>query len=196
MPSPPESIVAFPEEAPLRESLLPRRHTLETRSGRHFDVRAARSVDLPALRLFLSRITPEDLRYRFLSPVKKVPDGLLQQLLGYDHVHAEHFLAFEQNGAAIIASAIVAANRKSETAEIAICTRPDYKDLGLSWALLEYVSRWASRHGFCELIALEAIDHGDALQLEREQGFRVDPDRSSPGLICMTKRLHPSDRKH
>ena len=189
------SVIMFPEEAPLPEPLMPRRDVLETRSGRRFDVRIARPLDLPALKLFLSRITPEDLRFRFLSPAKTVPDGLLQQLLGYDHVSAEHFLVLEPKGNEIIASAVVAGDRKSATAEIAICTRPDYKGLGLSWALLSYATQWAKGHGAYEAVAIEAMDHADAIKLEHEQGFRADPDQSCPGVQRLIKPLKGRSRR-
>ncbi len=167
---------------------------MATRSGRAFDVRPARPLDLPALRAFLAQIEPEDLRFRFLSPFRQVPDGLIKQVLGNDHHRVEHFLASEPGAETIVASAVIAAEGRSGGGEVAICTHPQYKGLGLSWALLEHATAWADAHGFCEVIALEAIDHRDAIELEREQGFKADVDAANPGVVRMTKRLRKARR--
>jgi acetyltransferase len=191
---PDDSVILFQKDQTVDDRPSLRRDHIETKSGRQFDVRAARPLDMPALRLFLSRITADDLRFRFLSPVRDVSDGLIRQLLGYDHATAEHFLAFEPGGAEIIASAVVALGSDGQAAEVAICTRPDFKHLGLSWSLLDHATAWAARHGACELLTLEAIDHADAIRLEQEQGFKIDPRQTNSGMLRLSRRLKPASK--
>lgn len=167
---------------------FPPRDRLTTASGAWFEVRAARPLDQPALQAFLARLTLDDLRFRFLSPIRRPPDLLVRQLLRVDHRRTEHLLVFAPHGCEILASAVIAIDA-GHVAEIAICTRPDWQGHGISWALLDYATGWAARHGGTTAIVLEAIDHDDAIRLEREQGFRADPHPAAPGVVRLVKFL-------
>ena len=187
MSSEDDAILIFPGDELSEASCA--RGTLSTRSGETFELCIARPNDMPALKAFLSSLSPDDLRFRFLSPIHAVSNALVDQLLGQDHDRVEHFLALPVGTSEIAASAIIAFDDARRSAEIAICTAPKYKHKGLSWALLTYATDWAVNRGACEVVAVEAADHADAIRLEREQGFTVDPGQSCPGVTRLRKRV-------
>lgn len=66
---------------------------LTTHSGFKFHVRPARPDDVVALGAFFAMVTPEDLRFRFLSSMKKVDEDRLKSMTSEDHRQTESFLA-------------------------------------------------------------------------------------------------------
>ena len=144
---------------------------LITRSGFQVHVRPARREDEPALASFFRHVGPDDIRFRFLSALSTVGHDFLVRLCQVDHDRTEDFLAFGEDGQTIIASAMLAADAQLERAEVAISIRADHKGRGISWTLLEYLSRYARAKGIKTLESIESRDNHEAIELEREMGF-------------------------
>lgn len=159
---------------------------ITTSDGTQMFVRQARPLDMPAVRLFFSRLTPEDVRFRFLSG-PRINDGVVEHLLSLDHLKSEHFLAFAAGHSEIVASAVVAIG-PDDKAEVALCTHPEFKHRGVSWALLEIATEWARRHGATAIMSLELRDHREAVAMEREQGF-VAVEAGDPAVVTLEKPL-------
>jgi len=114
---------------------------LVTRSGFRFLVRTAGPDDGAALTALFDHMTKDDLRFRFLSAVRKVSPKQIEDMTHVDHIRTEDFLAFEPGSTRIIANAMLAADKKLEVAEFAIAVDSDFKDRGIEAALLEHVIR-------------------------------------------------------
>ena len=166
---------------------------LTTRTGLALFVRPVNPDDADRLAAFLASLTPEDLRFRFLTPVTKPSRSLLETLVSVDHVRTEDYLAFADtgNGEELIASAMLAAGPDLERAEVAIAIRPDYKQRGVGWTLLEFVAGEAAAHGIRLLESIECGDNRTAISLEREMGFSVGPCPGDPTLTLVCKTLCP-----
>jgi acetyltransferase len=162
--------------------------TLETRQGLRFRVRRAAPEDFPALKLFLRQLTPDDIRFRFLSPMRMVSDNLVQLLLREDR-STEHFLVFKPGEDAIIASGMLAIDPDFRKAEVALCIRPEFKHAGISWSLLAFLLEEARARGVDMVEAIEAPDHREAIALEREMGFEIDRANGDPSAIVVRKVL-------
>jgi N-acetylglutamate synthase-like GNAT family acetyltransferase len=162
---------------------------LTTSSGFEFTVRPANSLDEPALKAFFAHVTPEDLRFRFLSGLKTVGQSQITAMTDFDHRKTENFLAFVDDGAEIIATAMLACDDNLETGEVALAIRPEYKNRGVSWDLLSHVARYAEAKGLKTLEAIESRDHHVAIDMEREMGFVVKPYPGDPTLALVQRRL-------
>jgi len=70
------------------------------------------------------------------------------------------------------------------------CTR-DYVDKrkGISWTLLEHVAHLAKSKGFETLESIEARDHHEAIEMEREMGFTASASPGDPTLIVLRVKL-------
>lgn len=160
---------------------------LVTRTGFRFDIRPACPDDEAALAEFFRHVTPEDRRFRFLTGLREVGHDFLIRLTQVDHDRTEDFLAFAEGGDMIIASAMLAADPDLTRAEVAISIRSDYKKRGLSWTLLEHLSRFAQAKGIKTLQSIESRDNHDAIRLEREMGFVATAYPGDATLVLVQK---------
>jgi GNAT superfamily N-acetyltransferase len=163
--------------------------SITTRSGFTFRIRSASPSDEAALDDFFHHVTPEDLRYRFLTALDEVSDEQLELMTRIDHRRTENFLAFEINREDIIATAMLAADPRLENAEVAISVRSDYKHRGISWKLLEHVTEFARKRGISRLQSIQSRADYEAIQLEREMGFSVEGYPGDSTLVLLQKEL-------
>ena len=162
-----------------------------TRTGLRLYVRPVDYRDRKTLELFLASLAHEDLRFRFLTPLTRPSQSLLDALVGVDHVDTEDFLAFAEvdGGKKLVASAMLAADPKMDRAEVAIAIRPDYKKRGVGWTLLDLVARNARARGIRRLESVECRDNRAAIDLEKEMGFTAEPYPGDSSLILVRKDL-------
>ena len=163
--------------------------TLTTRSNYSFHVRAAQANDQPALAEFFKHVGKDDLRFRFLSPINTVGPHLIATLVNVDHQRTENILALDTDGETVIASAMLAADADGKRAEVAMAIRADYKRKGISWTLLEHVALLAGRKGIQTLESIEARDHYEAIEMEREMGFTASTCPGDPTLVVLRVQL-------
>ena len=145
---------------------------LTTRNGINFHVRSAKPSDEPGLAEFFAHVEKDDLRFRFLSGVATVGHHLLAMMTEVDHDRTENILAFDTDGKTIIASAMLAADADGKRAEVAMAIREDFKLKGISWTMLEHITHIAKAKGITTLESIEARDHHEAIEMEREMGFK------------------------
>lgn len=163
--------------------------TLTTRSGFSLPVRPARPGDEAALAAFFDHVTPEDLRFRFLSGIHRVSPDRLAEMTHIDHALIEHFLGFDPDSGQIIASAMVAADKARTTGEVAIAIDAEYKSRGIGWVLLGHVARFARAHGMKRLQSIENRENRAAIELEHEMGFTARPHPDDGSLILVEAEL-------
>lgn len=162
---------------------------LTTHSGFKFQVRTARPDDEAGLHEFFKHVTPEDLRFRFLSSVKEVGHDRLAQMTRVDHRQTESFVAQEREGGPIIAAAMLACDAGLETGEVAVSISAGYKNRGIGWELLRHVTRYAEARGVTRLQSLEDRSNLSAIQLEREMGFTSSAYPGDSTLVLLEKTL-------
>jgi ribosomal protein S18 acetylase RimI-like enzyme len=162
---------------------------LTTHTGFAFHVRPARPEDEAALGAFFEHVTPEDLRFRFLSSIKAVGHEQLVAMTKVDHQRTESFLAFAQEGGPIIAAAMLACDAGLDLGEVAISISADYKNRGVGWELLGHLTRYAQSKGVGQLQSLESRSNESAIQLERELGFTAETYPGDSTLVMLRKTL-------
>jgi len=162
---------------------------LTTRTGHNFHVRPVTASDEPALAEFFTHVTPDDLRFRFLTSINIVGHDRLAAMTQVDHRQKENFLAFAEDGVTVIATAMLACDAALETGEVAISIRADYKRRGISWALLAHVARFAESIGVQTLQSIESSANHAAIELEREMGFTVHSYPGDATLMLIQRKL-------
>lgn len=162
---------------------------LTTRSGVRLNVRPASPEDEPTLGEFFAHVTPDDIRFRFLSPMRTVGREQLRELLEVDHTRTENFLAFDASGRKLLATAMLAADPSLEKAEVAIAVRADMKHHGIGWTLLQYLADYARARGIKAIESIEARDNREAIALEKEMGFTATACPGDSTLVLVRKVL-------
>jgi len=163
---------------------------LVTRSGYRFHVRPAMELDVQAVEGFFANVTPADLRFRFLTGVSHVPEEIITSMVRVDHRKTENFLAIDPDGS-LVGSAMVAADDRLDTAEVAISIHRDYKGRGIGWMLLGHVAAYARARGIRRLQSIENRENHAAIELEREMGFTARPVEGEPALVLVECLLNP-----
>jgi acetyltransferase len=150
---------------------------LDTRSQLRLHVRPVLPGDADVLAGFFRHVTPEDLRFRFLSAIREVGPDRIAAMTQIDYRRTMTFLAFA--GETLVACATLAADADLKRAEVAISVHRDFKQRGVSWTLLEHVLRYARAEGIATVESVESADNRAALSLEHEMGFREVPNGDS-----------------
>ena len=170
---------------------------LTTRTGLRLYVRPVNPEDREALEAFLARLAHDDLRFRFLTPLARPSRSLLDALIAVDHVRTEDYLAFADldGRKQLVASAMLAADRSLERAEVAIAVRPDFKQRGIGWTLLDFVARDARARGIKRLESIECRDNREAISLAREMGFTASSYPGDATLTLVARDLAPVPKR-
>lgn len=84
-------------------------------------------------------MTPEDLRFRFLTTVKDVGHHRLAAMTTNENRQTENFVAFTDDGKTVIATGMLACDAPLERGEVAISIRSEYNHRGVGWELLRHL---------------------------------------------------------
>jgi GNAT superfamily N-acetyltransferase len=165
---------------------------LITRTGFEFAVRPVVPFDEPALAGLFNHVDKDDIRFRFLSP-RKPGHEMFKELIDVDHARKESYLAIAPDGKTVIANAMVAADAANECAEVAIAMHRDYKGKGMGWTLLKYIVEQEKRKGVRKLQSIESRENHEAIQLEREMGFKASSCPGDGSLMLLEFDLTEGD---
>jgi len=162
---------------------------LTTRTGFRFHVRPARPADEGTLAEFFTHVTHDDLRFRFLTGLNEVGHDRIAAMAMVDHKQTENFLAFDEHGSTMIATAMLACDPALDHGEVAITIRKDFKHRGVSWELLAHIARFAEAKGVKTLESIESQENHAAIELEREMGFTAEPYPGDSTLMLVRRKL-------
>lgn len=167
--------------------------TLVTRSGVRLHVRPAAHDDIEALGRFFARMTPEDLRFRFLTGMREVSHNWLSAMAtANDDRQSNSLIAFDDEGE-IIATAMLVGDEHCERGEAAIALRGDSKNRGIGWTLLDHLVGYARRRGYRSVESIEHRTNNAAISLEKEMGFQAIPLDDNPTLVRLRRVLDIAD---
>ncbi|WP_433911098.1 N-acetyltransferase family protein [Sphingomonas yabuuchiae] len=161
---------------------------LVTRHGTVLHVRPAREEDEPALAAFFADVSPQDLRFRFLTGVRVVSHERLSGMIRANDATSESLIAFDDGGA-IVAAAMLAGDDTLQTAEAAVAIRRDMKAHGIGWTLLDHLVGHAKRKGYRTIEAIEDRDNRSAITIEKEMGFAPYPVEGDPMLVRLKREI-------
>ena len=165
--------------------------SLTTLSGLRLNIRPAAPEDEMTVREFFASLGPDDLRFRFLSPMPRLCESLYDTLLRVDHVRTEDYLVFvdEDGEDRMVASAMLSCDPETKTAEVAISVHPSFRNKGVGWSLLDFIARDAEQRGMKVLQSIECPDNRGALEVEKDLGFEISFYPGDPRLNLVSKRL-------
>ncbi|MBM3545491.1 MAG: hypothetical protein FJX54_00955 [Alphaproteobacteria bacterium] len=88
--------------------------------GRRVRIRPIRPEDEPRLHVFSTRLTPEDVRMRFLQPLKRLSQPMAQRLSQIDYAREMALVALEGEGDEILGIARLSTPSDASGAEFAL----------------------------------------------------------------------------
>lgn len=177
-----------------RRGELPWTEQLTMDDGRSFVVRPIEPADAPVLAEVFHLLTPEEVRYRFLHPVKELTPAMLKQLTEIDRRHAIALVVAEAGaaGTALIGAVGRAATVKgTRDAEFGIVVGRPLAGRGLGRHLLKRLLHWARLKRLETLYGTVLADNAPMLDLATRLGFSREHVSGEPGLMRVAMRLPP-----
>jgi len=151
-----------------------------------FRLRPVRPEDAQAFVAFAGRITPEDMRMRFLSPMRELPPSLLARLTQIDYDREMAFVLLDKDNA-VAGVARLAADPDGQRAEFAVISRSDLKGHGIGHLLMDRLVAYARSRGIAELFGDILAENTAMLALCHDLGCSITPP--SRGIVRATMNL-------
>ena len=161
-----------------------------TWTGVPITIRTARPDDEALLTELFRNVSPDDLRFRFLSSLSRVPPEQIRRMTHVDHETAESYLAFlSDDPQTAVATAMLASDPTGKRAEVAVSLHADYRQRGIGWEMLSFLSEQAEARGIEVIESVESRDNRAALEVERDMDFKLESIPGDPTLVLVSKRL-------
>jgi acetyltransferase len=162
--------------------------------GRGLLLRPIRPEDEPAYVGLYRSLSPEQIRMRFLHPMKGLSHGLAARLTQIDYDREMAFVVEEKAASGpseLCGSVRLAADPSGEKAEFAIVVRSDRTGLGLGPMLMRRILDYAASRGIGEIYGDVLHENRPMLDICRALGFRLSTAADDPGIYRVSLRLFP-----
>ncbi len=151
--------------------------------GQTFTLRPIRPEDADAHAAMLSRMTPEDMRFRFFSPMRSLPTEQITRLCDVDYTREMAFIAKHEDGRTLGVARLVRNDTDGKSAEFAIMVDPDAKGLGLGTALMHAIIGWGHSMGVEDIQGQILADNAPMLAFIKRLGFVVTRVAGEPDMM-------------
>ncbi|MFH1803626.1 MAG: bifunctional acetate--CoA ligase family protein/GNAT family N-acetyltransferase [Pseudomonadota bacterium] len=142
--------------------------------GTTYMLRPIKPEDEPAHYQFMSKLTPEDIHFRFFGSVRELPHSEMARQTQLDYDRAMAFVATVRDGEEkdqIQGIVQVAIDPKNENAEYAVMVRSDLKGRGLGRILMEKMIEFCRAKGVQNFVGQVLPDNRRMLTLCEKLGF-------------------------
>jgi acyl-CoA synthetase (NDP forming)/RimJ/RimL family protein N-acetyltransferase len=156
------------------EGMSYKEHVL-LKNGQGIFFKPAESYDQKRVKDFMSRLSQESLRMRFMASVSEVSDQIILDLCTGDFKERGCLLASvgEDNNAKVIGLANYISMGNNRTAEVAFLIEDSYQGLGISTLLMERLSGIAAANGIIEFEAEVLPDNQQMMNVFKSSGFDI-----------------------
>ncbi len=152
--------------------------------GQNFLVRPIRPEDADAHAAMISRFSQEDMRYRFFSPLKKLPIEQIVRMADVDYTREMAIIAVhEATGDTVGVARLVRNDTDGTSAEFAVAVDPGFKTFGLGTLLMQNVMEWGKTQGVKEINGQILADNAPMLAFVRRLGFAVARMPDEPDIM-------------
>ncbi|MDO6962986.1 bifunctional acetate--CoA ligase family protein/GNAT family N-acetyltransferase [Rhizobium alvei] len=158
-------------------------------TGHSYHIRPIQPSDVELYPDFLARVSPEDIRLRFLTPRKSFPDQMLKRLTQLDYDREIAFVALTKESGELAGIGRLNADPDHEVAEYALLVRTDLQGHGLGWALLKQLVDYAVKEGLRRIEGLILAENVRMLAMCEEFGFQIRPHPQDPTTRIATLDL-------
>ncbi|MDO9708219.1 bifunctional acetate--CoA ligase family protein/GNAT family N-acetyltransferase [Paracraurococcus lichenis] len=162
-----------------------------TRSGEVLEVRPIRPEDAAAHAEAFRKLDPEDVRWRFFSPLKEMAPTLVARLTQIDYDREIAFVAVRRapdgGEETVGVSRLIRDPGEPASAEFAVIVLKAMKGQGLGRHLMERLFEWGRANGVREVLGHVLADNAPMLAFVRSLGFTLK--RSAEEEEVMEARL-------
>jgi len=172
-PPAPLAIAPYPVELTEHRQLGPDRIT----------IRPIRPEDAAAHTAFFSRLSPQDIRYRFFSAMRELSPEQTVRLTQVDYSREMAFIAVNQATGDTVGVSRLACDPDGESGEFAVIVQADMKGRGLATHLIRRLIEWARTRGLKQVVGQILADNHPMLSFTRHLGFTLHRMPDDPEVI-------------
>lgn len=161
-------------------------------------LRPVRPEDETMFREFFGRVTPDDLRLRFFTPIKEFSHTFIARLTQLDYDRAMAFVAIDKANGEMLGAVRLHSDSNYNTGEYGIMTRTDMRGRGLGWLLMSMIIDYAKAEGLKVIEGQVLRENTMMLAMCAQLGFtsRPDPDDQGVRLVKLKVDEVPDIREH
>ncbi len=181
-----------PGEPPARLAIAPYPAELvEHRllGGEAITVRPVRPEDAQAHIAFFSRLSPQDIRYRFFSVMRELSPEQAVRLTQVDYDREMAFIGVRDATGETTGVARLACDTDGRSGEFAVIVQADMKGRGLASLLMRRLIDWGRTQGLQEIEGQILADNQPMLAFIRHLGFTVRRMADDPEVMQATLAL-------
>jgi len=160
-----------------------------TDNGYRIFIRPIRPADEHLYGSFIGKLSPEDIRFRFLTPRKEFSHKFIARFTQIDYARAMAFVALDKEQKELLGVARLAADPDYITGEYAIIVRSDLKGSGIGWALMRHLIAYAEKEGLRQLVGDVLAGNQRMLDMCTALGFEVSADPEDPSIRKVRLKL-------
>lgn len=169
----------------------PQGELVRTQDDRQLLMRPIDPGDVEAMQRCFTRLSPEDIRRRFLHAMSELPAPMAQRLCRIDPALETAYVLMDESvqPAEMRGVGRIYVDEAADSAEFSVLVEQDWSRLGLGALLMQRLVDDCRRRGLAELWGYVLLENRPMLQLCRELGFvqRMMPDE--PGTALITLKL-------
>jgi GNAT superfamily N-acetyltransferase len=187
-PLPPRSSERF---ARAHVALSSEGERVRAHDGRELVLRAIEPGDVAAMQRCFNRLSPEDIRRRFLHAMSELPAPMAQRLCRIDPTLETALVLMDESVKPTEMRGVgrIYVDEATDSAEFSVLVEQDWSRVGLGALLMQRLVDDSRRRGLYELWGYVLLENRPMLQLCKELGFsqRLIPDE--PGTAQITLKL-------
>jgi acetyltransferase len=161
-----------------------------TLDGTPIGLRPLRPEDEPVLQDLFAHMSREDVRLRFLVPMRELNHALAARLSHLDYGREMALVA--QHDEMTLGVARYSADPDRRSAEFAVAVRSDWHGRGVGHLLMGRLIEVAQQSGIGELVGLVLHGNKPMLDMCRKLGFSITPEPNDATVLRVRKSLAPA----
>ena len=151
----------------------PKGEVVHTADGRELVMRDIEPGDVAALQRCFKRLSPQDVRRRFMHAMSELPAPMAQRLCRIDPAMEAAFVLMDETvtPAELRGVGRIFVDEASNTAEFSVLVEREWTRIGLGALLMQQLVDESRRRGITELWGYVLMENRPMLQLCKELGF-------------------------
>lgn len=151
--------------------------------GERLTIRPIRPEDAENHLAFFSRLSPEDIRFRFFSAMRQLSAEQTVRLTQVDYDREIAFVAVRDADSDTVAVARLVCDADRRSGEFAVIVQADMKGRGLATRLMRRLIDWARAKGLPAITGQVLADNAPMLAFVRHLGFSVHRMLEEPDVM-------------
>jgi acetyltransferase len=159
--------------------------------GRPMTVRPVAPTDRDDIQAFVRDLEPETRRRRYFTPIRELPEPMLDALAHPDPARESVFVAVAEDDAhpRMVGLAQYATAEPAKDCEVALVIADDVQGQGLGSRLMAILLDAAKTRGYRRAVGDVLRENRAMITLARRTGFDVGVNDEDPDLIRIVRRL-------